>query len=150
MADTAAVLETLAKDPEIAKMSSLRLPVLVPNMTGLETALSSGFSSVLKEVAVFTAASDTFNRKNTNCTVEESLKRLGEVCKAATEKGLMVRGYVSTVVGCPYEGQIAPEKVKDVTLELLRLGCYEVSLGDTIGVGTAGKLDRWVMDRQCE
>lgn len=142
MADTAAVLETLAKDPEIAKMSSLRLPVLVPNMSGLETALSSGLSSVLKEVAVFTAASDTFNKKNTNCTVEESLKRLGEVCKTATEKGLMVRGYVSTVVGCPYEGQIAPEKVKDVTLELLRLGCYEVSLGDTIGVGTAGNIIR--------
>ncbi|PJF19268.1 Pyruvate carboxyltransferase [Paramicrosporidium saccamoebae] len=142
MADTEAVLETLAKDPEIAKMSSLRLPVLVPNMTGLETALSSGLSTVLKEVAVFTAASDTFNKKNTNCTVEESLKRLAEVCKTATDKGLMVRGYVSTVVGCPYEGQIAPEKVRDVTLELLRLGCYEVSLGDTIGVGTAGNLDR--------
>lgn len=140
MADTASVLANLSTDSEIAKMSSLSLSVLVPNLTGLESAMVPELRSVVKEVAVFTAASDTFNKKNTNCTVEESLKRLSEVCKMATDNGLMVRGYVSTVVGCPYEGKIAPEKVRDLTLELLRLGCYEVSLGDTIGIGTAGML----------
>lgn len=139
MANTALVMEELAKDEKIAKMSSLRLPVLVPNIKGLQAASSnSALRPLLKEVAVFTAASETFSKKNTNCSIEESLERLEEVCAAALKGGLAVRGYVSTVVSCPYEGKVDPVKVREVVLELLRLGCYEVSLGDTIGVGTAG------------
>lgn len=156
MADTNLVLRKLAEDSQISKMSSLRLPVLVPNMTGLEAALQEmEIRPLLKEVAIFTAASDTFNKKNTNCTVKESLTRLNEVCKKAIEGGLTVRGYVSTVVGCPYEGTVDPARVKDVTMELLKMGCYEVSLGDTIGVGNAGidyssRVVREVLFRECK
>lgn len=143
MADTSQVLEMLAADESIGKMTSLRLPVLIPNLTGLQAALGhSAIRPLLREVAIFTAASDTFNRRNTNCTVAESLGRLEEVCKEATKAGLAIRGYVSTVIGCPYEGDIEPAAVADVTRELLRLGCYEVSLGDTIGVGTPGSVRR--------
>lgn len=141
MADTAQVLERLALDGEIQQMSSLRLPVLVPNKRGLEAALENRrVSPLLKEVAVFTAASESFSQKNTNCSVAESLSRLQEVCKVAREHNLAVRGYVSTVIGCPYEGRVDPRRVKEVALELLRMGCYEVSLGDTIGVGNAGSV----------
>lgn len=141
MADTAQVLERLALDGEIQQMSSLRLPVLVPNKRGLEAALENRrVSPLLKEVAVFTAASESFSQKNTNCSVAESLSRLQEVCKMAREHNLAVRGYVSTVIGCPYEGRVDPRRVKEVALELLRMGCYEVSLGDTIGVGNAGSV----------
>lgn len=141
MADTPQVLKELSVDEQIKQMSSLRLPVLVPNKKGLETALESIRSCpFVKEIAIFTAASEAFSQKNTNCSVAESLTRLQEVCKMAKEEGLVVRGYVSTIIGCPYEGSIDPTKVKDVTLELLRMGCYEVSLGDTIGVGNAGSV----------
>lgn len=143
MADTKQVLEGLAADDSIGKMTSLRLPVLVPNLVGLQTALGHPpIRPLLREVAVFTAASDTFSQRNTNCTVAESLRRLEEVCREATKAGLAIRGYVSTVVGCPYEGVIEPAAVADVARELLRLGCYEVSLGDTIGVGTPGSVRR--------
>lgn len=139
MADTARVLEELSGDESIVRMSSLRLPVLIPNSKGLETALgNASIRPLFKEIAVFTAASEAFSQKNTNCSVDESLRRLREVCNAAGERGLSVRGYVSTVIGCPYEGPIDAKKVKDVTMELLKMGCYEVSLGDTIGVGSAG------------
>ena len=141
MANTTEVLERLAMDEQISKMSSLRLPVLIPNLMGLQSALQSAKNRpVLKEIAIFTAASETFNKKNTNCTLNESLVRLGEVCKSARENGLTVRGYVSTVIGCPYEGSVDAAKVKDLTVELLKMGCYEVSLGDTIGIGTAGSV----------
>lgn len=140
MENTTQVLEELCKDETVAKMSSLRLPVLIPNMTGLLTATSNAtIKPLLKEIAVFTAASDTFNKKNTNCSVKESLEQLWKVCETAKNHNLTIRGYVSTVIGCPYEGKVDPAIVKDISLELLRMGCYEVSLGDTIGVGTAGK-----------
>lgn len=137
MADTGNVLQALAEDPEIGKMTSLKLPVLIPNMKGMSSALAIK-NPLLKEIAIFAAASETFSQKNTNCSIEESLLRLDEVCKAATKEGIAIRGYLSTVIGCPYEGSIDATKVKDLTLELLKMGCYEVSLGDTIGVGTAG------------
>lgn len=123
MADTAAILTAL-------DFVGVQLPVLVPNMRGLDDALAAG----AKEIAIFTAASDTFNQKNTNATIAESLARFKPVVALAKEKGIQVRGYVSTVVGCPYEGKIAPEKVAEVAAALHSMGCYEISLGDTIGV----------------
>ncbi len=107
-------------------------PVLVPNMKGLERALVSG----VREIAVFTAASDSFNRHNINADIEESLERIAAVVAAARSADVKVRAYVSCVLGCPYEGDIAPDRVVDVSSRLLDLGCYEVSLGDTIGAGT--------------
>lgn len=105
---------------------------LTPNMKGLEAALESG----VDEVAIFGSASESFSQKNINCSIDESLARFDDVTRAALEKGMKVRGYVSCVMGCPYEGQIAPQAVLNVSRKLLDMGCYEVSLGDTIGVGT--------------
>lgn len=110
---------------------------LTPNMKGLEAALESGTD----EVAVFGAASEAFSKKNINCSIDESLERFKPVARAAIDQGLKVRGYVSCVLGCPYTGFIHPRIVEDVTLRLLDMGCYEISLGDTIGVGTAGSTD---------
>jgi len=109
-----------------------RYPVLVPNMKGFEAALACG----AKEVAVFAGASETFSQRNINCSTDESINRFAPIVEAARREGVKVRGYVSCVVGCPYEGTIAPQRVSEVAGELFALGCYEVSLGDTIGVGT--------------
>lgn len=111
---------------------------LTPNMQGLEAALAAG----VKEVAVFAAASESFSKKNINCTIAESIQRFVPVIEAAQEAGVKVRGYVSTVLGCPYEGDISPQKVAEVSQELFNLGCYEISLGDTVGVGTPLKAKR--------
>ena len=92
----------------------------------------------VKEVAVFAAASEAFSQKNINCSINESLQRFVPVMEAAQQHGIRVRGYVSCVLGCPYEGEVAPEQVAAVAKELFAIGCYEVSLGDTIGTGTAG------------
>jgi len=127
MADHAELMKTLARRPGV------RYPVLVPNMRGLETALESG----VQEIAVFTAASETFNRKNINCGVDESFERLEPVVELALQRGLRVRGYVSCVLGCPYEGAVPPAAVARVAERLIALGCQGISLGDTIGVGTA-------------
>ena len=110
----------------------VRYPVLVPNQQGLERALAAG----VHEIAVFTAASDAFNRKNTNASVDESLQRLRPVAEQARAAGLKVRGYVSTVLGCPYQGHVPLAEVVRVSEALFHMGCYEISLGDTIGVGT--------------
>lgn len=107
------------------------LPCLVPNLKGLEGAMSVG----VKEIALFSATSDTFNQKNINATVDESLERLSEVASAAKDAGIKLRGYVSTVFGCPYEGKTSVSKLKYVAQKLIDFGCYDVSLGDTIGVG---------------
>jgi isopropylmalate/homocitrate/citramalate synthase len=107
-------------------------PVLVPNLQGLERALAAG----ALEVAVFTAASETFNRRNINASIAESLERLAPVAARAAERGVKVRGYVSCVLGCPYEGRVDAAKVAEVARALVDMGCYEVSLGDTIGAGT--------------
>lgn len=126
MADTAAVYSEIPKDPGV------EYPVLVPNMKGLERAIEAG----VKSIAIFTAASDTFNKRNINMTIDESFESYAPVAARARAEGLRIRGYVSTSFGCPYEGEVPPEKVLEVSARLLDIGCYEVSVGDTIGVGT--------------
>ncbi|MEA2488263.1 MAG: hydroxymethylglutaryl-CoA lyase [Acidobacteriota bacterium] len=126
MADTAEVYRNIPKDPGV------EYPVLVPNMKGLERAIESG----VKSIAIFTAASETFNKRNINMSIDESFENYAPVAMRAREEGIRVRGYVSTAFGCPYEGEVLPEKVLEVCARLLDLGCYEVSVGDTIGVGT--------------
>ncbi|MCK2182809.1 hydroxymethylglutaryl-CoA lyase [Halomonas getboli] len=111
---------------------------LTPNLKGLEAALECG----VDEVAVFGAASEAFSRKNINCSVAESLERFAPVLERAREANVRVRGYVSCVLGCPYEGEIAPAKVAEISKALFDMGCYEVSLGDTIGTGTPLKAKR--------
>jgi isopropylmalate/homocitrate/citramalate synthase len=118
----------------IKRKAGVSYPVLVPNMKGFEAALASG----AEEIAVFSAASEAFSRKNTNCSIAEGLERFSAVCEAAHSNGVRVRGYISCVLGCPYEGEIAPNKVAQVAKLLYSIGCYEISLGDTIGVGTPG------------
>ncbi len=112
--------------------------VLTPNLKGLKSALECG----AQEVAIFGAVSETFTQKNINCSIAESLKRFEDVAKEALEAKVKLRGYVSCVVGCPYEGPIDPKQVTLVSQALLDMGCYEVSLGDTIGVGTAGTVSK--------
>ena len=126
MADASEVLAGLKP------IAGVRYPVLVPNLQGLERAMAAG----VDEIAVFTAASDAFNRKNINASVAESLERLQPVVDQARAAGMQVRGYVSTVLGCPYQGAVPVADVVRVSEALLRMGCYEISLGDTIGVGT--------------
>lgn len=110
--------------------SELNLPCLVPNLKGMEIALKQGVS----EIAIFTATSNTFNQKNINASIEESLDRFRPVVKLARENGVKIRGYISTVFGCPYEGETSVETLLKVLKELKDMGCYEISLGDTIGV----------------
>jgi hydroxymethylglutaryl-CoA lyase len=129
MADHTAVLERVRRKPGVS------YPVLTPNLKGFEAARAAGAT----EVAIFGAASEAFSRKNINCSIAESLERFRPVAEAAQKTNVKVRGYVSCVLGCPYEGDVAPERVADVAAALFDMGCYEVSLGDTIGVGTPGK-----------
>jgi isopropylmalate/homocitrate/citramalate synthase len=114
----------------VRRRSGVRLPVLVPNRVGFEAARAAG----AREIAVFTAASETFNRKNTNASIAESFARFAEFVPEAKEEGLWVRGYVSTCFGCPYEGPVDPARVLEVALRLREGGCDEISIGDTIGV----------------
>ena len=118
----------------ITRVEGVVYSALTPNLKGFELAAAAG----VDEVAVFAAASESFSQKNINCSIAESLQRFEPVVAAAQQVGIRVRGYVSCVVGCPYEGDIRPIAVASVTQALLDQGCYEVSLGDTIGVGTAG------------
>lgn len=120
----------------IERRDSVSYPVLVPNVKGLTRAIAAG----AKEVAVFAAASESFSRKNINCSVAESLARFRPVMQLAKEQDILVRGYVSCVVGCPFEGFIDPKAVARVAKDMIDMGCYEISLGDTIGVGTAGSM----------
>ena len=129
MADHAKVLERIRRKPGVS------YPVLTPNLKGFEAARAAGAT----EVAVFAAASEAFSRKNINCSIAESLDRFAPIFLEAKKHQVKVRGYVSCVLGCPYEGDIAPQKVAEVAAALHEMGCYEVSLGDTIGVGTPGK-----------
>jgi hydroxymethylglutaryl-CoA lyase len=126
MAATAEVLGGMKYRP------GTRYPVLVPNEKGLERAIACG----VEEIAIFGAASQTFSQKNINCSIEESLERFRPVAETALSAGIRVRGYISCVLGCPYEGEVALESVVDVARALDEMGCYEISLGDTIGVGT--------------
>lgn len=129
MADTAEVFSA------ITKKTGVSYPVLVPNAKGMESAVAAG----VREIAVFAAASESFSQKNINCSIAESIERFRPVIDEAKKHGIAVRGYVSCVLGCPYEGEIAPAAVVHVAKELFGLGCYEISLGDTIGTGTPVK-----------
>ena len=126
MADHVEVLEGIRRKPGVS------YPVLTPNLKGFEAAKAAGAT----EVAIFGAASEAFSKKNINCTIAESMERFRPVAEAARASNIKVRGYLSCVVGCPYEGDVAPQKVAEVAAMLWDMGCYEVSLGDTIGVGT--------------
>jgi hydroxymethylglutaryl-CoA lyase len=129
LADAAEVFSGLKRQPGVD------YPVLVPNLQGYERARAVGAG----EVAVFTAASEAFNRKNINASIEESIERFLPVMERASSDGVRVRGYVSTVLGCPYQGEVPLADVVRVAKRLYELGCYEISLGDTIGIGTPGK-----------
>jgi isopropylmalate/homocitrate/citramalate synthase len=129
MADHAEVMRGLKR------REGVTYPVLVPNLRGFEAAVAAG----AKEVAVFAAASETFSQRNINCNIAESLERFAPVFDAARDANVRVRGYVSCVLGCPYEGAVDPTRVADVAGRLFDAGCYEISLGDTIGVGTPNR-----------
>ncbi|HKM15145.1 MAG TPA: hydroxymethylglutaryl-CoA lyase [Marinospirillum sp.] len=122
----------------IQRRKGITYAALTPNLKGLESALECG----VQEVAVFGAASESFTQKNINCSIAESLERFAPVIELAKKSNIPVRGYVSTVMGCPYEGDIAPSKVAEVSKILFDMGCYEISLGDTVGVGTPLKAKR--------
>ena len=134
MADHTEVLERIRRKPGVD------YPVLTPNLKGFESARAAGAT----EVAIFGAASEAFSKKNINCSIAESLERFRPVTDAARDANIKVRGYISCVVGCPYEGEIEPDKVAEVAEALFHLGCYEISLGDTIGVGTPAKIQRMI------
>lgn len=119
----------------IKKKPGVRYPVLVPNLQGYERARAVG----VREIAVFTAASEAFNRKNINASIDESIERFMPIMELAKADGVSVRGYVSTVLGCPYQGEVLVTDVVRVAKRIYELGCYEVSLGDTIGIGTPAK-----------
>ena len=126
MADHADLMRGIQRQPGVS------YSVLVPNQQGLEAALAAG----AQEIAVFGAASEAFSQKNINCSIAESLARFQPVIQAARHANVQVRGYVSCVLGCPYQGEVKPQAVADVAQALFEMGCYEISLGDTIGVGT--------------
>ena len=141
LADAAEVFAGVRRKPGTA------YPALVPNLQGLERARAAG----VEEIAVFTAASETFNRKNINASIAESLERIRALAAPALAHGMRIRGYISCVLGCPYEGAVSEAKVVEVAEALLELGCYEVSLGDTIGVGTPVTARRllWAVAGEC-
>jgi hydroxymethylglutaryl-CoA lyase len=129
MADNAAVMAGIRRRPGVS------YPVLVPNRKGLEAALAAGAA----EIVVFGAATESFSRRNTNCSIAEGLARFAEVCAEALRLGLKVRGDLSVCLGCPYEGEVAPQAVARLAREFDRMGCYEITICDTIGTGTPGK-----------
>ncbi|MDE2235758.1 MAG: hydroxymethylglutaryl-CoA lyase [Gammaproteobacteria bacterium] len=122
----------------IEKMPGVSYPVLVPNEQGMQRALAAG----AKDVSIFTAASESFNQKNIHCSIAESIERFKPVMALAAKHGIRVRGYISTVIACPYEGEVSPDVVAKIAKQLAGLGCHEISLGDTIGVGTPLKVQR--------
>ncbi|MCF6300488.1 MAG: hydroxymethylglutaryl-CoA lyase, partial [Proteobacteria bacterium] len=127
LADSSELCALLTQDEAVSYSA------LTPNIHGLEKAIAAG----IKQIAIFTAASESFNQKNINCSIDESFARFKPLMLLAKKHGIAVRGYVSCVLGCPYEGEIAVNKVVEVAKKLIDIGCFEVSLGDTIGVGTA-------------
>jgi len=129
MADNAQVMAGIRRKPGVS------YPVLVPNRKGLDAALAAGCD----EVVVFGAATEAFSKRNTNCTIDEGLARFSEVCAEALAHGIKVRGDISVCLGCPYEGDVKPAQVTRVARELYAMGCYEITIADTIGTGTPGK-----------
>jgi len=134
MADSLQVMQGIKRQPGVS------YPVLVPNLQGLQRALQAGCD----EIAIFASASESFSRKNINCSIAQSLDRFAEVCSEAKRHNLRVRGYISCTLGCPYEGAVDSHSVAWLAGRLVELGCYEISLGDTIGVGTPGKAQAMV------
>jgi hydroxymethylglutaryl-CoA lyase len=134
MADSGAVFAGIARRPGVVYAA------LTPNLQGFEAAVAAGAS----EVAVFAAASEAFSQKNINCSIADSLRRFEPLMEKANQQGIRVRGYVSCVLGCPYEGEVAPAKVREVCAAMWQMGCYEISLGDTLGVGTPGQARRLI------
>ena len=132
MGDASAVMAGIERKPGVIYSA------LTPNLKGLEGAIAAG----VEEVAVFSAASEAFTQKNINCSIAESLERFAPLIEQAQSAGIRVRGYVSTVLGCPYQGDIDPAQVARVSRDLIDMGCYEISLGDTIGTGTPLKAKR--------
>ena len=132
MADNAEVMAGIRRKPGVA------YPVLVPNRKGLDAAIAAG----VDEIVVFGAATEAFSKRNTNCSIDEGLARFGEVAEEALKHGLKVRGDISVCLGCPYEGDVSPEAVVRVARELDAMGCYEITIADTIGTGTAGSTRR--------
>ncbi|XP_061708683.1 hydroxymethylglutaryl-CoA lyase, mitochondrial isoform X1 [Cydia pomonella] len=132
MSDGAEVMKTIKREPGV------NYPVLIPNLKGYELAKKCN----IEEIAIFPAGSESFSQKNLNCSMEEGLARFQVVAEQAVKDGIRVRGYVSCVVGCPYEGPISPKSIAKLSEDLLDMGCYEISLGDTIGVGTPGSVRR--------
>ncbi|KZN47784.1 hydroxymethylglutaryl-CoA lyase [Pseudoalteromonas luteoviolacea] len=131
MADSADVIQGLTRHDHV------EISALTPNLKGAEFALANK----VDEFAIFTAASEAFTQKNINCSIEESIERFRPVVELAQKNNIKVRGYVSCIAGCPYQGEVDPEQVLSVCKQLLALGCYEISLGDTIGVGTANQIE---------
>uniref|UniRef100_G3UJL0 hydroxymethylglutaryl-CoA lyase n=1 Tax=Loxodonta africana TaxID=9785 RepID=G3UJL0_LOXAF len=131
MADHTEVMKGIRQYPGV------RYPVLTPNLQGFHRAVAAGAT----EISVFGAASESFSKKNINCSIKESMEKFEEVVKSARHMGIPARGYVSCALGCPYEGNITPQKVTEVSKRLYSMGCYEISLGDTIG-GTPGSMKR--------
>lgn len=125
---------------QLKPRAGLTYSALTPNLKGYQRALSVG----VKEIAVFAAASESFSQKNINCSISESLERFNPVMAAAKTDGIKVRAYISCVLGCPYEGDIDITQVRELAAQLIDMGCYEISLGDTIGVGTAGKVQELI------
>lgn len=142
LSDAADVVTRINASDSLAKIAAkngTRFPVLTPNMRGFERAVAAG----AKEVAIFAAATESFSRKNLNASVDDALARFADVAAAASERGIPVRGYVSVAVGCPYEGKVSPDAAGRVARRLVEeMGCYEVSLGDTTGVGTPADVAR--------
>ncbi|XP_047533287.1 hydroxymethylglutaryl-CoA lyase, mitochondrial [Vanessa atalanta] len=136
MSDGSEVMNNLKRSPGV------NYPVLIPNLKGYEAAKKCN----IEEIAIFPAGSEGFSQKNLNCSVEEGIKRFKMVADQAVQDGIRVRGYVSCVLGCPYDGSISPKAIAKITEELFAMGCYEVSLGDTIGVGTAGSVRRLMQE----
>ncbi len=129
LADAPEVMARIRRKPGVS------YPVLVPNRKGLDGAIAAGCD----EIVIFGAATETFSKRNTNCSIAEGLARFGEVCDEAAKHGIRVRGDISVCLGCPYEGEVAPGQVSAVARELHAMGCYEICIADTIGVGTPGK-----------
>ncbi len=134
MSDTAAVLSALPMNPKI------RYPVLVPNLHGYKAAISAGAT----DIALLSAASEMFSQRNTNCSIDQCFIILQEVAREASRDGIKMRGYISCALGCPYQGMISTELVADISERLLDIGCYQVSLGDTIGVGTPNQVRKLI------
>lgn len=134
LSDNASVMQGITRNPKVS------YSVLIPNIAGLELALPH----TPNEIAVFTAASETFSQKNTNCSIKQSMERVEKIAAVARSRRLPFRGYISCVLGCPYEGEVSIKKTAELAEKLIKLGCYQVSLGDTIGVGTASKTKKLI------